>query len=221
MKPLERSYDLDIWDDTKIRPGSPWNEEIRQAVGAAKIAILLVSADFLASEFIAAKELPPLLSAARDEGAVILPIIISPSRFLKTKSLAEFQAVNDPAMPLIDMSEVQREDVFVKVVDFIEESLSSSRESNLSPSPEALQSMLPASALDGIARRVVELLSDKAVRDIVWEIVPDLAEVIIHNAVQEVLKLDEIKERIHERVSFLVEQKAREVARDLEVNNVK
>ncbi|HYG62012.1 MAG TPA: response regulator [Thermoanaerobaculia bacterium] len=39
--------------------------------------------------------------------------------------------------------------------------------------------------VDRIARRVVELLGDKAVRDIAWEVVPDLAEVVIKDRLRE------------------------------------
>jgi predicted ATPase len=123
LRPLEREHTIQIWDDTKIAPGASWREEIERAVEAAKVAVLLVSADFLASDFIAGEELPPLLSAAREEGAVILPVILSPSRFMKTKGLAHLQCVNSPSAPLIDMTRGEQEAVFVKVAECIEAAL--------------------------------------------------------------------------------------------------
>jgi CheY-like chemotaxis protein len=39
--------------------------------------------------------------------------------------------------------------------------------------------------VDRIARRVVELLSDKTVRDVAWEVIPDMAEVIIRDRLRE------------------------------------
>lgn len=39
--------------------------------------------------------------------------------------------------------------------------------------------------VDRIARRVVELLGDKPVREVAWEVVPDLAEVVIRSRLQE------------------------------------
>ena len=124
LRPLEREYRVEVWDDTRISPGSTWKEEIKKAVESAKVAILLISADFLASDFIATDELPPLLKAAKEEGATILPIIISPSRFLQNSRLTQFQAANDPSEPLVEMREGQQEAVFVKVAVAIETLLS-------------------------------------------------------------------------------------------------
>jgi hypothetical protein len=59
LKPLVRQNAIDLWDDTRLRPGTNWREDIQQAVASAQIAILLISADFLASDFIDTDELPP------------------------------------------------------------------------------------------------------------------------------------------------------------------
>lgn len=123
LKPLEREHRIEIWDDTRIKPGSRWREEIEQALAATKVAVLLVSADFLASDFITGDELPPLLSAAEKEGAIILPVILSPSRFDRTSSLAQFQAVNNPSKPLIGLDRSEQEAILVKVSEAIEASL--------------------------------------------------------------------------------------------------
>jgi peptidoglycan hydrolase-like protein with peptidoglycan-binding domain len=78
LAPLERSGLISLWDDTKILPGKKWREEIAAAIRSAKAAVLLISADFIASEFIANNELPPLLETAEKEKIVILPVNISP-----------------------------------------------------------------------------------------------------------------------------------------------
>ncbi len=106
----------DWWDDTKIKPGAKWRDEIKQAIASAKIAVLLISADFLASKFITEDELPPLLAAAEEEGATILPVILSPCGFEYHPTLSRYQSVNSPSMPLTRMSRHGREDLWNKVV---------------------------------------------------------------------------------------------------------
>ena len=58
-----------------------------------------------------------------------------------------------------------------------------------SPAPAAAASNgnghLSDADVDRIARRVVELLGDKTVRDVAWEVIPDMAEVIIRDRLRE------------------------------------
>ena len=123
LKPLERERLIERWDDTRLKPGEAWREEIRKAVDAAKVAVLLISADFLASDFIAEDELPPLLVAAKQDDLVILPVIVSPSLFERTP-LAQFQAVNPANQPVVDMGQGAQERVFADVADSILEIIS-------------------------------------------------------------------------------------------------
>ena len=123
LKPLAREGKVEVWNDTLLQPGTEWQETLRLALTRAKVAVLLVSADFMASDFIAYEELPALLVAAETEGAIILPVIISPSWFEKT-SLARFQAVNPISKPLIRMSKAAQEEVWVKVAEEISKALS-------------------------------------------------------------------------------------------------
>ena len=112
LKPLVREGRLDCWDDTHIRPGDDWQQEIRNALDTAQVAVLLISADFFASDFIDETELPPLLDAARAKGVRILPVIISASQFDWNSSLSRFQAINPPDRPLAKMTLAEQEDVF-------------------------------------------------------------------------------------------------------------
>ncbi len=105
LAPLARDLDLAVWSDRSIKAGANWRDEIRKAIDAAAVAVLLVSADFLASDFISKNELPPLLDSAENRGVVIIPVILRASRFSRTPELSQFQAINDPEAPLIGLSE--------------------------------------------------------------------------------------------------------------------
>jgi hypothetical protein len=115
LRDLERRGLIQLWDDTKIPAGDRWRENISDALNLAKVAILLVSADFIASEFIANDELPLLLAKAKNEGAVILPLILSPSCYEEREDLSQFQAINDPSKPFIGLEKVEQEDCLVKL----------------------------------------------------------------------------------------------------------
>jgi hypothetical protein len=115
LKDLERRGLVELWDDTKIRPGAKWRQEISDALASACVAILLVSADFIASDFVAEDELPPLLAAAESDGVAILLLILSPSRFEQMESLARFHSVNPPSKPLIGLTKVEQEQYLVKL----------------------------------------------------------------------------------------------------------
>lgn len=119
------SGEVACWDDTKIKPGEDWGKKIERAMKLAKVAVLLISADFLASDFIRKKELPALLRAADKEGVSILPVILKPSPLSRVRSLARIHAVNPPGQPLSGMTENERENFYVRLTEEIEHALES------------------------------------------------------------------------------------------------
>lgn len=119
-KPLEKKGLVDIWVDTKIKAGDKWEKEIERALSNAAIAILMISADFLASDFVVDNELPPLLESAEVNGTRILPIIIKPCRFSREPNLSKFQALNPPENPLLLMPEIEQEILWDKLAYEIE-----------------------------------------------------------------------------------------------------
>jgi len=114
--------DIEVFSDTKIKPGMKWENEIEKALSESKIAILLISTDFLVSKFIRDKELPPLLEAARNEGTTILPLILMSSNYKNCKDLNQFQAVNLDK-PLIDLRKGEQEKILVMLTQRIKEIL--------------------------------------------------------------------------------------------------
>jgi TIR domain len=113
LTPYVRGESLDLWDDTKIAPGSDWRAEIDQALDKARVAVLLVSPDFLASDFVASVELPAILRrAGRDLTIVWIPI--RPSAYDVTP-LKTFQAAHDPHRPLAGLSRFKQDEALVAI----------------------------------------------------------------------------------------------------------
>ena len=116
-----RNYIFEIWDDERIRDGNNWKEEIKKALIESTAAILLISTDFLVSDFIKNDELKPLLNMAESKGTLILPLILSPCRFLKISSLNKFQAVNNPKDQILtDLNKHEQEVILEKLTDDVE-----------------------------------------------------------------------------------------------------
>jgi len=114
LKPLTRGRRIELWDDTRIKAGAPWREEIAKALATAKAAVLLVSPDFLASDFISAREIPRLLKAAKDEGLKILWLAVRSSAYQNTE-IERYQSLNDPLRPLALFSSATRDTALVEI----------------------------------------------------------------------------------------------------------
>jgi len=120
LKPLVKAGLIDQWSDLKLSPGTLWQEAIEAALKKAQVAILLVSPEFLASDFIVDDELPPILEKSRKEGTRIIPVILKPCRFTRDDNLSKFQAVNEPSKPLAAMQDWKRDEVYDKIAREIE-----------------------------------------------------------------------------------------------------
>ncbi len=83
-----------VWSDTALRAGDAWREQIDAQLARCAVAVLLVSPNFLASSFIAERELPLILQRARAGSLRIVWIPLALTRTLlceKRPELAEIQ----------------------------------------------------------------------------------------------------------------------------------
>ncbi|HYG81066.1 MAG TPA: tetratricopeptide repeat protein, partial [Pyrinomonadaceae bacterium] len=75
---LEHAGRIDLWDDRKIDGGRQWFNDIKEAIDRAAVALCLISANYLASDFCNKEEIPYLLQRRDQAGMVILPTLIHP-----------------------------------------------------------------------------------------------------------------------------------------------
>lgn len=116
LKPLTTAFGIEVFSDRSIDVGEQWFRNIEEALNTSQVAILLISADFLASDFINKEELPRILADAQGRGLLILPVVISSCSFQGHQKLLEFQAVNFDS-PLDQQSKGEQEAIFRKVAE--------------------------------------------------------------------------------------------------------
>ena len=92
--------EVDVWDDRRIPAGADWFPEIERAIGRASVAILLISADSLTSNFILGQEVPRLLERRQKEGLRVIPLIVRPCAWKEVKWLSSIQAWPKDGRPL-------------------------------------------------------------------------------------------------------------------------
>ncbi len=122
-KPLSRSVGMKFWSDNDVKAGE-WEPQISQAMQGAVAAVLLVSDNFLASDYIMQKELPYLLKANRERGLMIFWAYLEPCDLKRHPEITKFQAMSlDSLEPMSKMTDWKWKATMVQGCDLIDEFL--------------------------------------------------------------------------------------------------
>lgn len=114
---------FDIWEDRQIAAGDDWFAEIEQGINQASLAVLLVTANFLISEFIRRQEVSRLLERRRALGMRIYPIIVAPCPWQRVDWLAKIQVRPKDGKPLASGNEYQIDETLSNIALEIEQLL--------------------------------------------------------------------------------------------------
>ncbi len=72
---LKKAGLIELWLNDRIEGGADWEAEIKQAIVRANVAVLLISANFLTSDFILGAEVAAFLQRRESEGLTVFPVI--------------------------------------------------------------------------------------------------------------------------------------------------
>lgn len=125
LMPL-RHMGISAWDDTQIHPGAEWKKEINFAISSARVAILLVNADYLALEYMRG-QVSPFLNGAKNRGVKIFWILLGPCLYDITE-IAKYQAAHDPQYPLASLSAVEADAALVSICKKIHAAMNGNRD---------------------------------------------------------------------------------------------
>jgi len=111
---LIRSKRIIAWNDRKILPGEEWDTAIRTALEEADIVICLISADFMASNYINDVEIGRTIKRHNQGLTKLIPILARPCDFVNS-SLSHIQALPRDARPISIWE--NRDEAFVNIVN--------------------------------------------------------------------------------------------------------
>jgi len=119
---LQRRGIVDAWQDHRIEAGDEWNKSIQDAISDCDLALLLVSADYLASRFIQEEEQPKLLQRRQEMQLRVVPIIVRPCPWQSEPVLRDLQALPRDNKAVITFSNVtgDRDQVWTDIATIIE-----------------------------------------------------------------------------------------------------
>jgi len=136
LSPLEAMDLIEIWYDREIRAGTPWEQEIRESLDAAQIILLLVSPDFMNSDFCSSKEMKWALERHNRGDAKVIPIILRPV-YWHEGPLGKLQVLPKDGKPVKSSDWYDLDSAFYDVVVGIRKVVSdlTSKYASVSPTP--------------------------------------------------------------------------------------
>lgn len=133
LKPLQKAWMLDLWDDLRVDHGPRGAAELRRAIEATRVAVLLISPGFLASPFIAEHALPATLAAQLHPRAAVMCLYLRPAMDVfaeydfadpitggpRSVRITSFHGLNDPTCPLAALDRPARAGILAAAAEEI------------------------------------------------------------------------------------------------------
>ena len=117
LVPLKRSGQIRTWQDGEIAPGSEWAGAIRDNLERAAVVLLLVSPDFIASDYCWGVEMTHAMEQHEADDVRVIPVILRPEATWRTAPFGKLQAVPEGAKPVTKWED--RDEAWADVVERI------------------------------------------------------------------------------------------------------
>lgn len=116
LMPLQWQGLVTIWSDIDINAGTAWEEELHKHLEASQIILLLISPNFMASEYCYSKEMKRALERHNEEKARVIPILLRPILW-KGSPFEHLQMLPKDAKPATRWSDI--DEAFYNVAEQI------------------------------------------------------------------------------------------------------
>ncbi len=112
LRPMQRQELIDIWHDREIHAGEEWVSEIDIHLKTAQIILLLVSPDFMDSDYCYGVEMKRALERHIAGEARVIPIILRPVHW-EDAPFSKLQVLPIDGEPIVNW--VNRDDAFLNI----------------------------------------------------------------------------------------------------------
>lgn len=116
LSSLKREGLIRIWHDRALTPGSQFDQEIENQLSESDLVIILVSADFIASEYCFSKEMLKAMEDYKYGYGIVVPVIIRPVDWTHTP-FGNLLALPKDGKPVVTWQD--EDEAFVDVVNGI------------------------------------------------------------------------------------------------------
>ena len=149
LAPVARHERLEVWTDQREVVGYEWRPQLQDAIRRSRLALLLVSSTFLASDFIMRQELPALI----ERGVHLVPVLVGECLWDQEPLLEPLQWAHDPKLDSPPTQKQEREAWIVRICRKLLELLPAREESI--GTAEQVQPAQPGWSLAGTEELVV------------------------------------------------------------------
>ena len=103
LRPLQRQGLIEVWHDRDISAGTEWEQEITEQLNSAQIILLLISPDFMDSNYCYGIEMQQAMERHERGEATVIPVLLRPV-YWQGAPFSKLQALPTDAKPVISSS---------------------------------------------------------------------------------------------------------------------
>jgi hypothetical protein len=159
---MKRNGEITAWHDHMIPAGAKFDDHISKELNTADVILLLISSDFLASDYCYEIEKSRALERQQDGSAVVIPIILRSCEWKQT-ALSDLKCLPLDALPITKWPD--RDDAFLNVVEGIRRAISATPSNHpITPQvPELTESPTPPSRSSNL--RIKKIFTEADIDD--------------------------------------------------------
>ena len=162
LKLLERQGVISAWHDRQIVAGSEWGSAIDTHLDSAQVILLLISPDFLASDYCWDIEVKRAMERHEAGEARVIPVILRPVDYWQEASFGKLQALPTNAKPVTTWE--NQDEAFRIVAQGIRQAIAELTATHPQPSSTTGSAKVVAQELTGLTpgeRRRLEIERDE------------------------------------------------------------